>query len=82
MTSTCTAIGALPLLLATGAGSESRQSVGIVVVYGMMLTTFLTLFVVPAAYSVIARNTKSPGHVTRRLEELRAGSRRGASQTP
>jgi multidrug efflux pump len=71
MTSTCTAIGALPLLLATGAGSESRQSVGIVVVYGMMLTTILTLFVVPAAYSVIARNTKSPGHVTRRLEALR-----------
>jgi multidrug efflux pump len=76
MTSTCTAIGALPLLLATGAGSESRQSVGIVVVYGMMLTTFLTLFVVPAAYSVIARHTKSPGHITRRLDELRAGARR------
>jgi multidrug efflux pump len=78
MTSTCTAIGALPLLLASGAGSESRQAVGIVVVYGMALTTFLTLFVVPAAYSVIARNTKSPGHVTRRLNELRAGG----SQSP
>jgi len=73
MTSTCTAIGALPLLLASGAGSESRQAVGIVVVYGMALTTVLTLFVVPAAYSVIARNTKSPGHVTRKLEKLRAG---------
>jgi multidrug efflux pump len=72
MTSACTTIGALPLLLASGAGSESRQAVGIVVVYGMILTTFLTLFVVPAAYSVIARNTRSPGHVTKRLEKLRA----------
>jgi len=71
MTSACTAIGALPLLLATGAGSESRQAVGIVVVYGMTLTTFLTLFVVPAAYSVIARNSKSPGHVGKKLASLR-----------
>jgi multidrug efflux pump len=73
MTSACTAIGALPLLLASGAGSESRQAVGIVVVYGMLLTTVLTLFVVPAAYAVIARNTKSPGHVGKKLEKLRAG---------
>jgi len=71
MTSACTAIGALPLLLASGAGYESRQAVGIVVVYGMTLTTVLTLFVVPAAYSVIARNTKSPGHIAKRLEKLR-----------
>jgi multidrug efflux pump len=74
MTSACTAIGALPLLLASGAGHESRQAVGIVVVYGMALTTLLTLFVVPAAYAVIARNTQSPEHVTRKLEKLRAES--------
>ena len=73
MTSACTAIGALPLLLATGAGSESRQAVGIVVVYGMTLTTFLTLVVVPAAYAVIAAKTRSPEHVARELEKLRAG---------
>jgi multidrug efflux pump len=79
MTSACTAIGALPLLLAAGAGSESRQAVGIVVVYGMALTTVLTLVVVPAAYSVIARNTKSPGHVARRLEELRQKGARAAA---
>jgi multidrug efflux pump len=79
MTSACTAIGALPLLLASGAGSESRQAVGIVVVYGMALTTFLTLFVVPAAYSVIGRNTKSPEHVTRSLEKLRAEAQSGAA---
>ncbi|MFU8822220.1 MAG: efflux RND transporter permease subunit, partial [Gammaproteobacteria bacterium] len=79
MTSACTAIGALPLLLASGAGHESRQAVGIVVVYGMTLTTVLTLFVVPAAYSVIARNTKSPGHIAKRLEKLREGARAGAA---
>jgi multidrug efflux pump len=79
MTSACTAIGALPLLLASGAGSESRQAVGIVVVYGMALTTVLTLFVVPAAYAVIARHTKSPEHVTRTLEKLRAESRPGSA---
>ena len=79
MTSACTAIGALPLLLASGAGSESRQAVGIVVVYGMALTTVLTLFVVPAAYSVIARNTKAPGHVTKRLEKLRTERGTGAA---
>jgi hypothetical protein len=39
----------------------------------MLLTTVLTLFVVPAAYAVIARNTKSPGHVGKKLEKLRAG---------
>jgi multidrug efflux pump len=72
MTSACTAIGALPLLLASGAGSESRQSVGIVVVYGMALTTFLTLFIVPAAYAIIARHTRPTGHVARKLEALRS----------
>ena len=80
MTSTCTAIGALPLLLATGAGAESRQAVGIVVVYGMLLTTVLTLFVVPAAYAVIARNTKSPGHIAKKLESLRTGRGRVAGR--
>jgi multidrug efflux pump len=79
MTSACTAIGALPLLLASGAGSESRQAVGIVVVYGMALTTLLTLFVVPAAYAVIARNTRSPGYVSKKLEKLREKAAAGGS---
>ncbi len=72
MTSAATAIGALPLMLATGAGSESRQAVGVVVVFGMAVTTLLTLFVVPAAYALIARNTPSPDHVSRKLEKLQA----------
>jgi multidrug efflux pump len=51
----------------------------------MALTTVLTLFVVPAAYSVIARNTQSPGHVTKKLEKLQQqvrGRRAEAGQDP
>jgi multidrug efflux pump subunit AcrB len=79
MTSACTAFGALPLLLAAGAGHESRQSVGIVVVFGMTVTTILTLFVVPAAYAVIARGTTSPEHVSRRIDTLRGDTARRAA---
>ena len=71
MTSTGTAIGALPLLLATGAGAESRQPIGIVVVFGVAISAVLTLFVVPALYSVLARSTGSPEAVSREIEALR-----------
>ena len=48
MTSACTMFGAMPLLLATGAGAESRQPIGIVVVFGVAVSSVFTLFVVPA----------------------------------
>jgi multidrug efflux pump len=72
MTSFCTAFGALPLLLATGAGAESRQAIGVAVFYGVVISVFLTLGVVPAVYAVAARNTKSPETIARVLERLRA----------
>ncbi len=72
MTSFCTAFGALPLLLATGAGAESRQPIGVVVFYGVVISVFLTLGVVPAVYVIVARNTKSPQAVSKMLEKLRA----------
>ena len=72
MTSFCTAFGALPLLFATGAGAESRQAIGVVVFYGVMISVFLTLLVVPAVYAIVARSTKSPETVARMLEKLRA----------
>jgi multidrug efflux pump subunit AcrB len=72
MTSFCTAFGALPLLLATGAGAESRQAIGVVVFYGVVISVLLTLGVVPAVYAIVARNTKSPQTVARMLEKLRA----------
>jgi multidrug efflux pump len=71
MTSASTTFGALPLLLATGAGAETRQPIGIVIVFGVTLSAVLTLFVVPAFYAVLARRTKSPEHVSRAIARLR-----------
>jgi multidrug efflux pump len=73
MTSFCTAFGALPLMLAAGAGAESLQSIGVVVFYGVVISVLLTLVVVPAVYALVARNTGSPQAVAQRLEKMRAG---------
>jgi multidrug efflux pump len=54
MTTGATVLGALPLALASGAGAESRQQIGWVIVGGMTLGTLLTLFVVPTFYTVFA----------------------------
>jgi multidrug efflux pump len=54
MTSLSTILGILPIALALGAGSESRVSMGIAVIGGMMFATVLTLFVIPAIYSYIS----------------------------
>ncbi len=72
MTSLCTTFGAVPLLLATGAGAESRQPIGVVVVYGVLFSMLLTLFVVPTFYSLLARNTRSPQAVARMVQSLRS----------
>jgi multidrug efflux pump len=56
MTSLATVLGALPLALSVGAGAEARQAIGWVVVGGMLLGTFLTLFVIPVFYSLIVRS--------------------------
>jgi multidrug efflux pump len=60
MTTGAMVLGALPLALATGAGAESRQQIGWVIVGGMSLGTLLTLFVVPTMYSLLARG-RVPG---------------------
>jgi multidrug efflux pump len=56
MTSLATALGALPIALAFGAGAQSRIPLGIVVVGGIMFSLVLTLFVVPAVYTFLSRN--------------------------
>ncbi len=61
MTSFATVLGALPLATSTGAGSEARAAIGWVIVGGMMLGTFLTLFVIPTAYSLLVRKIHDPG---------------------
>ena len=55
MTTGAMVLGVLPLVYATGAGAESRQQIGWVLVGGLLFGTVLTLFVVPAAYTYIAR---------------------------
>ena len=54
MTTLATASGAMPLMLASGAGAESRQQIGLVIVGGMLVGTFFTLFVIPTIYSWMA----------------------------
>ena len=56
MTTGAMVLGAIPLALARGAGAESRQMIGWVIVGGMSLGTILTLFVVPTFYTLFARN--------------------------
>jgi multidrug efflux pump len=77
MTSLCTAGGAVPLLLAFGAGAESRRTIGAVVFFGVTISVFLTLFLIPAVYALLARGTQSPDHVAREVEALQqqAGNR-------
>lgn len=70
MTSMCTAFGSVPLLLATGAGALSRQSIGAVVFFGVTCSVLLTLIVVPTVYGLIARNTHSPEYVAHLIDKL------------
>ena len=79
MTSFCTAFGSLPLMLASGAGAEQRRPIGIVVFFGVTVAVFLTLFAVPTVYSLLARKTKSPQHVSRLVDRLMGG---GAAAMP
>jgi multidrug efflux pump len=72
MTSIATIFGALPLVLAGGAGSASRVTIGIVVISGVAFSTLLSLFVVPAFYALLAPYTRSPDAVARRLADLDA----------
>ncbi|MGH8529520.1 MAG: efflux RND transporter permease subunit [Nevskiales bacterium] len=55
MTTGAMVLGALPLAVASGAGAESRQEIGWVIVGGLLVGTLFTLFVIPVAYSLLAR---------------------------
>lgn len=55
MTSLSTVLGVLPIALAIGAGAESRTSMGIAIIGGLIFASFLTLFVIPAIYSFFSR---------------------------
>lgn len=68
MTTGAMVLGAVPLAIASGAGAESRQQIGWVIVGGMSIGTLLTVFVVPTMYSLFARRA-APGANTTALAE-------------
>ncbi|WP_280540001.1 efflux RND transporter permease subunit [Chromohalobacter sp. 11-W] len=68
MTAVTTMAGAVPLILASGPGAETRLVIGTVIFSGVAAATLFTLLVVPVAYDLLARHTGSPSDVTRRLE--------------
>jgi hydrophobe/amphiphile efflux-1 (HAE1) family protein len=73
MTSLCTILGILPIALALGSGSQSRVSMGIAVVGGMLFATTLTLYIIPAVYSYMSRDLKIQGGAVRQEEVLEVG---------
>jgi multidrug efflux pump len=69
MTGLTTAAGSLPLILSEGAGAETRQAIGVVILFGVITAAFITVLFVPTAYALIARRSGSPGDVARKLEQ-------------
>lgn len=86
MTGITTAAGSLPLLLSSGAGSETRYVIGTVILCGVLTATLFTIFVVPVAYDMLARHTGSPQATRRQLEtemeETAVGPQKVASADP
>jgi multidrug efflux pump len=72
MTTISTVLGAMPLVLASGAGAEGRRAIGTVIVGGMLFATVLTLFIIPALYTLLARFTSPSNAAAARLEALLA----------
>jgi len=68
MTSAATVMGHFPLIIATGPGAGARNSIGIMLVTGMIIGTAFTLFVVPAIYMLVARVRRSEAEESAQLE--------------
>jgi multidrug efflux pump len=68
MTTAAMVLGAVPLAFATGAGAESRNQIGLVIVGGLLLGTFLTLFVIPTVYTLLARDRLAPAAAAKAAE--------------
>ena len=71
MTTAATVFGHLPLVFVTGPGAEARNSIGIVLVTGMIIGSLFTLFVVPVFYAWIAAD-HAPSHAHDTLDAPRA----------
>ncbi|WP_299084482.1 efflux RND transporter permease subunit [uncultured Paraglaciecola sp.] len=72
MTGFTTIFSSLPLVLATGAGAESRTVIGMVIFAGVTVSAFLTLYIVPTAYYLLARHTGSPNKRANQITALAA----------
>ena len=68
MTTAAMVVGLVPLVTASGAGAASRFSIGVVVVAGMSIGTLFTLFVLPAVYTVLAKDHVAAAHSVRARE--------------
>ncbi len=73
MTTAAMVVGLVPLLFASGAGAHSRQGLGLVIVCGMLVGTAFTLFILPTAYSLLARDHRARALDPRTMELQRAG---------
>jgi HAE1 family hydrophobic/amphiphilic exporter-1 len=83
MTMIATVLGGLPLLLTAGAGAESRQALGWIIVGGLGFATIATLFLTPVVYSVFAGLSRPRVAEEQRLErELAAAADMPAGFTP
>ncbi|MBC8792143.1 MAG: multidrug transporter AcrB [Tagaea sp. CACIAM 22H2] len=69
MTSIATVFGAIPIADARGAGAESREAIGWVIIGGVAFSTVLTIFVIPALYVLLARFTKPIGAIAANLAQ-------------
>ena len=79
MTGLTTAAGAIPLLISSGAGSETRAAIGVVILFGVIAAAIVCVLFVPTAYALIARGTGSPKDVARKLEKEAAASQNSGS---
>lgn len=69
MTSVTTLVGTLPLIFSSGAGSETRYILGIVLFWGVAFSTLLTLWIIPTIYSVLTKRSGSPLARTHALQK-------------
>lgn len=58
MTSITTALGLIPIALGLGIGTESRQSLGVVIIFGLLISTVITLFLIPCVYGLVMKKQK------------------------
>jgi multidrug efflux pump len=79
MTTAATVVGHTPLILATGPGAGARNSIGIMLVSGMIIGTVFTLFVVPSIYVAVARTHVAFREPEREETSRRAGELAGAT---